>query len=216
MLTTRPDGTVEDEGTVTATLVADTSNPEKYELGAKSVGSITVFDNDVANVPVISISRSSSSIQEGQTAEFTLTTNPVPLQNLVVDIDVLVEGDYFAAGVGPGIYAQTVTISSEGRGKFNLPTLADTEAEPDGNITVSVRASRTDATSYSVGAQAKTSVTINDDDHAGVPAISVVASDDIVEGDYAVFTIRADRRVTSNFNVRLSVNRVGNFFARIA
>ena len=139
------------------------------------------------------------------------TATPAPTAPLVVDFDVLVEGDFFPIGFGPELIEKTVTIATTGMGKFSQSTLADADVETDGKIIALVRASKFNPASYSVGSSYQSEVVIKDNDHAGLPVLSVIGGGDIVEGDNAYFTIRADKHVTTDIPIRILVSQVGNF-----
>ena len=104
-----------------------------------------------------------------------------------------------------------MTIATTGMGKFSQSTLADADVETDGKITALVRASKFNPASYSVGSSYQAEVVIKDNDHAGLPVLSVIGGGDIVEGDNAYFTIRADKHVTTDIPIRILVSQVGNF-----
>ena len=99
-LPTTANSTDESNGTVTATIQAEIPSATTYELDNNTNATITIIDNDEPNKPVITIT-GTTPIDEGQDAEFVFTATPAPIAPLVVDFDVLVEGDFFPIGFGP-------------------------------------------------------------------------------------------------------------------
>ena len=215
---TTADSTDESDGTVTATIQAETP-PTNYEVSSdNNHASITIVDNDVANVPVVEVS-TLNSIFEGRTAYFTLTaTTSTPLtQPLKVNIDLLIEGNIVENVVGPKLFHHTVTIPISGRFHYEQMTYGDAEVvdridSMKGKITVTIRAHETNPASYSVGQNHKASTNVIDDDYENTVAVSVVGGGDIVEGENASFTIRTDKAIETDLPVNITIRRNGTFF----
>lgn len=104
----------------------------------------------------ISIEADSSSIVEGDAAEFKLTASRAPDDDLTVTIHVREEGDYI-----DGSKPTSVTIEGgETFKEFDIGTDRDRDDEEDGEITVEVIGD----TGYVVGTPSSVSVRVQDDD----------------------------------------------------
>ena len=159
------------------------------------------------NGPTITISRSQSSITEGQSARFTLTASAAPSSNLTVSVSVTQSGS-FISGTAP----TSVRIAS-GRKTATLTvrTSNDSVDEPHGSVTAQVRS----GTGYAVGTSASSaSVVVNDNDPIKVTISRNQAS--ITEGQSATFTLTATTAPSSNLSVRVSVTQSGSFISGTA
>ena len=158
------------------------------------------------NEPTITISRSQSSITEGQSARFTLTASPAPSSNLTVSVRVTQSGS-FISGTAP----TSVRISS-GRttASFTVGTSNDNVIERSGSITAQVRS----GTGYNVGSPSSASVTVNDNDK---PTITISrGTSPITEGTSARFTLTASAAPLSNLTVSVRVTQSGSFISGTA
>ena len=215
-LSTSADNTDEANGTITATVEAETPSATTYDIDTNNSATITIIDNDIPNNPVITVA-GPASIEEGQDAEFVFTAMPAPESELVVDFDILVEGIFFPVGFVSDRIEKTVTISTDGEGRFSQATIADIVPEDDGSITAFIRTSKLNPTSYSVGTQFSAEIAIEDNDiqytpnQARLPIMSVVASEDIVEGHHAIFSINASEHVVTDMLVRILISQTGDF-----
>ena len=215
-LPTTADNVNEANGTITATIVAETPSATTYDTDTNNSATITIIDNDIPNTPVITVA-SPASIEEGQDAEFVFTAIPAPESELVVDFDILVEGIFFPVGFVSDRIEKTVTISTDGEGRFSQATIADIVPEDDGSIAAFIRASKLNPTSYSVGTQFSAEIDIEDNDieytlnQARLPIMSVVASEDIVEGHHAIFSINANKHVVTDIPIRILISQTGDF-----
>ena len=215
-LPTSADNTDEANGTITATVEAETPSATTYDTDTNNTATITIIDNDIPNKPVITVA-SPASIEEGQDAEFVFTAMPAPESELEVNFDILVEGIFFPVGFVSDRIEKTVTISTDGEGRFSQATIADIVPEVDGSITAFIRTSKLNPTSYSVGTQFSAEINIEDNDiqytpnQARLPIMSVVASEDIVEGHHAIFSINASEHVVTDMPVRILISQTGDF-----
>ncbi len=158
------------------------------------------------NEPTITISRSQSSITEGQSARFTLTASPAPSSNLTVSVSVTQSGS-FISGTAPN----SVRISS-GRttASFTVRTSNDNVIERSGSITAQVRS----GTGYNVGSPSSASVTVNDNDD---PTVTISrGTSPITEGTSATFTLTASAAPLSNLTVSVRVTQSGSFISGTA
>ncbi len=213
-LPTDGDSNQDMDNTITATIQADPAMTDTYEVSsANNSATITVYDNDDLNLPSVQISGSGSTT-EGRTVGFTITVSPMPSQPLDVDIDILREGDFFPDEIESKLTKKTVTVPTTGTFIYSEPTVADAIDEPHGKITVTIRTSTTNPTSYSVRSQFRVSTTIHDNDHADTPAVSIVAGGDIIEGENAFFTISTNAPIATALPVGISIAYQGEFFSQ--
>ena len=199
---TDDDSTDEANGTITATVTAGTG----YTVGSPLTASVTVEDNDGAPVtpdPAITIAAVTSSVTEGAAATFTLTATPAPAANLTVMVTVTETGT-FINGAAP----TTVTIPSSGSATLTVLTTDDATDEANGTITATVTA----GTGYTVGSPPTASVTVEDNDGAPDPAITIAAvSSSVTEGAAATFTLTATPAPAANLTVMVTVTETGTF-----
>ena len=149
-----------------------------------------------AALPTITISTSDTSVTEGTSVDFTVTSNPAPSANLRVSLTVAdVSGSDFLATAAEG--TQTVTINAtETTATHTVATQSDTTHEANGSITVTVATN--DA--YTVGDNNSASVTVNDDDNA-TPTGSVT-----IDG-----TVKQGQILTANTNDVADGDGLGDF-----
>ena len=188
-----PDDDVdESSGVVTATI---TASPGKYDVTTSSA-SLAVYDDDV---PSLSIAAGEAAT-EGGMASFTITADPPPAADLVVNVSVT-EGsddDYL-----PDTPPTSVTIAGGATEATLFVTLPDDETvELDGTVTATI----TESSDYEV-TTSSASVTVQDDD---VPSLSIAAGEAATEGGAATFTITADQAPGADLSVSVSVTQGAN------
>ena len=126
-------------GSINLTIVADDEN---YTIGDDDTASILILDRGNINNPVVSISASDNSIQEGHTTTFTFTAEPAPSSDLSVNIKVTQDTDNFILYRVP----RTVIIPS-GDTTAVLELKTDSNNTNAGSITVEILA----GSRYNVG-----------------------------------------------------------------
>ena len=160
---TTDDSTHEAHGSVTVTLQAGAS----YELGTDAAATVAVRDDDNA-VPTVSVAPVSSSVEEGEDAQFTVTRTVVTTGALTVRYSVSESGAMVASDDED---AQTVDFGDgESEKTVTVPTVEDSAHEADSTVTVTL----TPDASYALGTDAMAEVTVEDDDNAaptGAPTI---------------------------------------------
>ena len=205
---TEDDDTDEKDGAVTVTVQTGTG----YEVpqGTQSTATVAVQDNDDPAAPVISIT-AGSSITEGEDAEFTVTADPVPTADLVVNLAIEQQGDFVAT---TAVGAKSVTIGTSGSATYSITTIEDNEDEANGSITATVKM----GTGYEVpqGSQSTATVVVQDNDTPAAPVISITAGSSITEGEDAEFTVTADPVPTADLVVNLAIEQQGDFIATAA
>ncbi len=147
--------------------VADDEVTLMHTASGGGYGSVTgdveveVTDDDV---PEVSIAPKTTPVIEGSAAVFTVTANPVPAANLVVNLTVAdaANSDFIlAANEGVG---KIVTIPVSGTAEYSVPTQggsSETTDEPNGDVTATITANSAYTVSSSAGAAA---VRVNDND----------------------------------------------------
>ena len=191
------DAVDEPDGSVTVTVASGTG----YTVGSTSSATVTVNDNDAATGPTITIS-GGSAVTEGTAATFTVTASAAPSSNLVVNLSVSEKaGSDFVASGDEGSKTVTITGGST-TATYSVSTVADAVDEPDGSVTVTLAS----GTNYKVGATDSASVTVNDNDAASGPTITISGGSAVTEGTAATFTVTASAAPSSNLVVNLSVS----------
>ena len=195
-LTTTNDDADEADGSVTATV----QDGEGYTVGSPASGSVSIADDDLPP-PAVSIAAKAASVTEGGAAAFTLTADRAPDADLTVTLSVAETGggDHVAAAdEGP---ATAVIAKGETEAVFSVATVDDEVDEPDGSVTVTVKAGEGYTVASSQGAA---TVTVSDDDAAAGPVLSV-ADATATEGDGASlmwFTVRLSPGAAKAVTVR--------------
>ena len=173
------DAVDEPDGSVTAALGAGGG----YALGSAASATVAVADDDEPPVAVSIVA--GGAVTEGEAAAFTLTAEPAPAADLAVAVTVTQGGDVAAASA---LGARTVTIAAgSASAAFEVATVNDAVDEPDGSVTAALGAGG----GYTLGATARATVAVADDDES-VPDIVVPLWSTAREGtDAAVaFTVR--------------------------
>ena len=188
---TASDNTDEPNGSVTVAVVA----AEGYTVGSTSSATVTVNDDDVAPLPVITIA-GGSAVTEGTAASFTLTASPAPSANLDISVNVTQSGSFVASGDRG---TKTVTILSDQTSKtFTVPTQGDNTDEANGSVTVTVD----NDTGYTVGSQSSATVAVNDDDVSNLVISKNGLS--ITEGGTDSYTVRLATEPTGTVTVAIT------------
>lgn len=190
---TENDRTVEADGTITASI----ANGSGYLIGAPGSATVTVRDATLR----VSIS-AGPSITEGGTASFTLTAHPRPSQSFDVTVAVNESGSFTDSGE---IGSRTVTIGTDGKGALTVATTDDATLEADGTITATV----SPGSGYGVGSPARASVSVVD----ATPRVNIASGGAIIEGDSAIFTLKADPKPSTTIHVDVNVSESGGFLA---
>ena len=183
------DSADEADGAVVATVAGGTG----YTVGAAERATVTVADDDE---PLSEVSiAAGSAVTEGAAAGFTLTAAPAPGADLAVAVSVAQSGDVAAAAA---LGSRTVTIpAGQATALFTVATVDDSADEADGGIVASVAA----GSGYTVGAAARATVTVADNDES-LPEIETKRSIAREGTDTAVvFRVRLSRAGTGTVTV---------------
>ena len=176
-----------DEPTETLTLELGTL-PVGVAKGTPDHVAMTIVDTD--DDPVITVAAADQvqiafgdspkfvvrPITEGTPARFTVTATPAVQYDLPVTLRVSeTGGDYVVPGDEGDV--SVVIASGQTQAAFNVPTVADTDGEDDGTVTVGVQPGE----GYTVGTSTLNSVMVQDDD--ATRTVSVTGGGLLVEGD---------------------------------
>ena len=151
---TEADAVDEPDSVITATLTTGST----YSIGNPSTASVTVRDDDVPGLPVVTITRGPSPVNEGTDVTFTLNRTGTTVASLSVTLNVS-ENEDMISGEVPSDAVFEVNATQI---QITIQTEADAVDEPDSVITATVIADV--GASYSVGAPSSGSVTVRDDD----------------------------------------------------
>ena len=178
-----------------------------YQLGAQTVHTLTITDNDdpPPATPVVSIS-GGGAITEGGTATFNLSATPAPQSQITVNVNVVDSGSFAGSGQAG---SRQVTIGTGGSGTLTVTTDNDTTDEPDGSLTATIASGQGYSPSSSSGSA---SVAVNDDDlPPPTPAVSISGGGTITEGGTATFTLTASPAPQGSISVTVNVTQSGDF-----
>ena len=202
-VSTTDDGVNEADGSVTATVDDDHGYTVSATQGSATVG---VADNDEpdADAPELSIT-GGSGINEGDTASFTISADPVPAEPITVGVGVSQGGDFGATGaVKVQVSGATTT--------YTITTIDDDADEADGSVTATLKAGEGYSVSATAGS-ATVAVSDNDDPPPATPELSISGGSGITEGGSAGFTITASPAPASAITVKVGVSESGDFGA---
>ena len=174
-------------------------------VAVRNANVVITDDDHATDVPVVSITGGDYAIEGGQ-ASYTVTANPLPKEDLTVQLNVSdASNSNFIAPADEA--AQTVTLTTSGSVTYTVNTINDQVDEPDGDLLVSVNRGN----GYGVGAKNVASVNITDNDPTLV-ALERSGTEAIKrDGGTAVFTISLGRNLLSGemVTVPLSIEGTG-------
>ena len=205
-------------GAISGVIAVDTVNDNVEEkdgritvdLIGKSDRAFTVVrDLGGSQIPTISIEKSSATITEGGTANFTFSADPIaPESDLDVNIGVHQLGDFLSS-------SPSSTFSFNGgqrTGTLDLTTDDDRVKEDSGSVTVRILPGK----GYQVRDSSSTAqIEISDNETEIVPLISVYAEPQVVEeGNPVRFEFHSgNMKPTANLAIKLRITEVGSFLA---
>ncbi len=194
------------DGTVTATLTADTGSDTSYTVSTtNNTASVTVNDDDDPVIPVASIT-GGSAVTEGGEATFTVTLTPVPTASVDVNLTITDTGDYLVNGEGG---AKTVSMTT-GTATYTVRTDDDSTDEANGAVIATLTEYTGTGTGYTVASAPgnTASVTVNDND-ATPPEARITGGNAVTEGTPAEFTVTLTPAPTENVTVNLTITQTG-------
>lgn len=154
---------------------------------------------EVGSTPELTITVGSG-VTEGATAPFTITADEAPIVDLMVNVSVAdVAGSNFLATAAEGV--QTVVLAKGDTSvTYGVPTVADSNDEPSGDITVTLQ----DGSGYDVGATSSASVTVTDDDPTRVTLEGLPG--DLPEEATKEFSVRLSRALVAGEILPVPIN----------
>ena len=216
----------ETNGTITVSVLADNRDIIQYLVDPdsnRSSATLSVIDNDDSSLPSVTISAVQSSIIEGDIAIITLTT----ADDFTAPLSVLVEfvetnsgtGDFFGEASDPNKFTLPQRLELHETTKsvnYHLPTKRDALTEDAGTITARIKTDNLPTKTYSVGANHSVSISVADDDIAGLPSLAIAVKDNQTSftegGPDPVFTITSTGGTDGEtMNVDIRILQEGNF-----
>ncbi|WP_420610956.1 Calx-beta domain-containing protein [Candidatus Poriferisodalis sp.] len=197
------DGADEADGSVTVTLTAGSG----YVVGTPSSATVTVRDDDV---PAAQFAAATSTAAESAgTRNVTVRLVPAPAQATAVSYALsgtAVRGsDYTISGVTSN--TGTVTVGPSGAATIPVAVADDSAAESAETVILTLAA----GAGYDLGARRTHTLTITDNDTAGVPQVTVTAGSAVDEGGAATFAVSASPAPSGTVSVRYTVTQNGQF-----
>ena len=215
-VSTLDDQNEEDNGSISVSLQADNQEGQIYKIyPGDNLASVKIFDNDSTIIlPKISVVTSTNSIQEGENAEYSITSDLPLSENLMVQYSVSDgSGNFLPQDI---IYDEVELTASQSTATETVvvPTLADFVDEQNGQVILTLTLDSEDSPSYTINPEYGFGIAnIEDDDK---PALSITGGDPIIEGATAQFTISStvsrESRLPINYEVS---NENGNFLSEI-
>ncbi len=202
----------EPDGAIAASLAAV---PAVYTVGSPASASVQVTDDDGGGVapapPVVTIA-GGGPVAEGADAAFTVrrTGDASAALTVLLSVSEAAGGgrDFVAAG-NEGFKRVAIPAGSA-EAAYAVPTVDDGADEPNGAVTVALRAD--DA--YELGDPASAAVEVRDNDGAPpLPAVSISGGAGITEGAAASFTLTASPPPSAPLSVSVTVSETGSFAA---
>ena len=223
---TDADNIEETNGTITVAVLDDDRDIIQYLVDPvtnRSSATLSVIDNDDSSLPSVTISAVQSSIIEGDIAIITLTT----ADDFTAPLTVLVEfvetnpgtGDFFGEALDPNKFTLPQRLELHETTKsinYHLPTKRDALTEDAGTITARIKTDDLPTKTYSVGANHSVSISVADDDIAGLPSLAIAVKDNQTSftegGPDPVFTITSTGGTDGEtMNVDIRILQEGNF-----
>ena len=210
-IATEDDEVVEDNGSITVRLLADTNSPATYTLTSRTYrhsATVEVYDDDTP--PTITIA-DAAAVVEGTDANavFTLTTSHAVRNSRVINITVSGATSFIL----PDQISTSVSLTNYSlRTRLAIPIHDDEVDEPDGFIYVEISAPTPTADNkkeYEVGSPNRAKVYVSDDDEpAQVPIISIADAPAVVEGtdSSAEFTLTASHLPAGSMAINFEVS----------
>ena len=193
----------EENGIATATLVPG----EGYSVGDPSSASVIVADND--ETPTLSIAAVSTSINEGETAQFRISTNQLKSAGPLT-INLYVEPGASSQDFLVGNRTRTITLpAASTEVELNVETQYDSVDEPDGGLSVNIESG--DGYNVATPPNNKASVAVN-----GLPPVVFIrdgksAMRSITEGEDVRFVLVANARSKNQLDVNIVWSQTGDF-----
>ncbi|CAE6907062.1 COG2931 RTX toxins and related Ca2 -binding proteins [Vibrio sp. B1FIG11] len=195
-ITTLDDGIYEGTENLTITLTDTTGADSTLDADTKEA---TVSITDAQSAPEVSISADQNSVNEGQTAGFTVTLSQVSDEAVTVQFEytgVAEDGKDFT-----GI-ASIEIPAGQSSADLDIATLTDGTYEGAESFKVTIKG--VDGADAAIGANDNASVVINDAQQ--VPTVSIAADQaSVIEGGDANFTVSIDQKPDEDVVVSFTI-----------
>ena len=157
-------------------------------------------------LPAVTISAARATVSEGQSARFTVTRTGATGSALTVALRVSETGTMLTSTPPASV---TIPAGAESAA-LDIPTENDSRDELDSVVTATVTA----GANYTAGSPASATVTVEDNDPAALPEVTIAAvSVSVSEGQRARFTVTRTGAKTSALTVAVSVSETGSTFS---
>ena len=201
----------EDNGELTISI----ARGDGYEIHTTNhTKTVQLLDDE--SLPEVSVSAVSSSIDEGQDAQFELSATGTLSEALEVEVSV---DDGTSDFLTTTYTKKTETIPTTGSKIVKYSTIADTDVEANGTLIVEVLEDDSDIIKYLVANPGgRDTLSVNDNDDTSLPSITIAADQtSINEGDVASFTLTSATTFTGSLSVLVEISETnsgtGDFFA---
>ncbi len=156
-----------------------------------------------SSLPAVTIAAAAATVTEGRSASFTVSRTGSTSAALTVALSVGETGSTLS-----GTPPTSVTIpAGDASVTFAVTTDDDSLDELDSVVTAAVAM----GAGYTVGTSGSATVTVEDDDPATLPAVTITAvAAPVTEGQPARFTVSRTGSTTAALTVALSVSETGN------
>lgn len=158
-------------------------------------------------IPRLTLVTLSPRVSEGEDLRFVLVSDQeTGLVDTEVGITVKETGDML-----PTMVPSTVMLFGQTRESvFIIPTVGDDQAEPNSNVTVTLKA----GDGYVLGSPNEITVTVLQDDGRVIPVITIATSSGAVtEGSNLTFLVSSDTTAQADISVGIAVTETGNMLA---
>ena len=191
------------QSSIRAEIISTVDNREIAAISETSA-EVTIYDNDITAF----IESSGDAITEGSMASFIVSLDVAPTIPVTVNLRVSESAGSNFLGLDSEETTSVVIRAGQTMATLAIPTVEDSEDEPDGSVTVTF-IEPTSQDIYRVDQESESaSIDINDND----TTVSIQSLEDaIIEGDEASFTVSLAIPPTAPVEVNLSVSESGNF-----
>ena len=216
-ITIANDTTIEDNGTITITLAADTADPITYTVAASPNNSATINVIDDDSLPTISISADSGDVAESQgNALFMLTTTDLTsATTITINATPTEESGNFLANTfeGTALDYPVLFTDFDGDGTYNGEFSVPLDNDDIGEVTSDIKLTlNANSLTFNVGSTTEGIITVWDDD---APELEITAGESVIEGDnvFANFVVSAEVSPNDNVLVRYDLAESHSFIA---
>ncbi len=211
------DGQVEDDGTITVTIIADTASPITYTVAAAPDNQAVVEVIDDEDLPFVEIMADNGDVEaNAEQATFKLTaTGLTEATRLIINVTPDNVGNSFlveAVAGKPVDFPVDFKVQSDGTYAGDLTiTFVEANINQTGDIKLTINADPDSVKTYKRGSTTMGVVTIN---FVGLPELSITAGNPVTEADGAVVaflissTISPNRTITLHYNLSESGNYI--------